>query len=305
MIFARKSLGVEISPSGVAFALMGGSARAPRLERVSLCPLSPGTVRFSMKEANIIDVKAFAASLKEAYNKLLYRGTRLSLSLPDTVGRLLLLEVEGRFKSHNDAIDIIRWKLKKSMPFDIVDSHLDFQQLKIRENGDMVLLVALVSRTVICQYEEVFSAAGFAPATINFNILNLCRTFERHLAGLSDGALVSFYDGIMVIIFFYEGLPEFIRIKDLSGELHNADRLYQEIASSYLVHRERFPERISQHLICIAPPDIDRDFCSSMAEITGAKPVLLMAKSELALSENVPSDLFPFMAAIGAALRSL
>src|SRR6185369_1118292 len=137
MLFSRTSLGVEINPSGVAFALLGGSSASPRLERVSYGPLAPGCLRVSLREANILDPQSFSDTLRSAHNLLLHNGTRLSVTLPDTVGRILMLDIEGRFKSRAEGLDIIRWKLKKNLPFDLADTHLDYQQLSVRENGDM------------------------------------------------------------------------------------------------------------------------------------------------------------------------
>lgn len=308
MLFARKSLGVEIGPTGVGFALLGGSAAAPRLERVSYRSLPPGCVRLSLREPNILDPQAFVATLKDAYNMLLYRGTHFSLTLPDAIGRILLLDVEGRFKSRGEALDIIRWKLKKSMPFELADSHLDYQQLRVRDNGDMALLVALVSRTVIGQYEELLAEAGFTPSRIDFNIFNLYRTFERRLAGQDDMALVTFYDGLLAVMIMHDDAPEFVRIKDLSGGTPSDGRVYLEINSSFLVHRERFPERMPRQVACIAPPDMGRDFCAMVAEITACETVLLETKSMVTPGDNAPADqetLFFFTPAIGAAMRSL
>jgi type IV pilus assembly protein PilM len=180
ILFRKNSIGVEISPQGVAFALMGGDAASPRLERVAFRPFAPGVMRVSLREPNILDSQAFCDRLAHAL--LLHKGTRLSVTLPDTVGRVLLMDVEGRFKNRNEALDIIRWKLKKSMPFDAGDTHLDYQQLQVRDNNDMALLVTLVSRSVISQYEDLMVTAGFAPARIDLNIFNLYRIFEKRLA---------------------------------------------------------------------------------------------------------------------------
>ncbi|HEY4743260.1 MAG TPA: hypothetical protein VIH45_01255 [Desulfuromonadaceae bacterium] len=307
-MFNRKSLGVEISPSGVTCALVGGTAAAPRLERVSCSALAPGCVRLSLREPNITDPPAFVAKLKDAYNTLLYPGSRLSLTLPDAVGRILLLDVEGRFKSRDEALDIIRWKLKKQMPFDLADSHLDYQQVRVRPNGDMSLLVALVSRTVIGQYEALLVETGLAPARIDFNIFNLCRTFEQRLTQLDEGALVAFYNGMLGIMVFADGVPEFIRIKDLSGCAPTDNRVCLEINSSFLVHRERFPERVPRQVACIVPPELCRDFCAMVADITACEPLMLETKSVVTPADSAPADqqtLYPFTAAIGAALRNL
>jgi type IV pilus assembly protein PilM len=308
MLFSRTSLGAEINPSGVAFALLGGSSSAPRLERVSYAPLPPGTVRVSLREANILDPHAFIETVRNAHNLLLHSGTRLSLTLPDTVGRIMMLDVEGRFKSRAEGLDIIRWKLKKNLPFDIADTHLDYQQLSVRENGDMALMVALVSRVVISQYEELLMEAGFSPARIDFNSFNLYRAFENRLSPQDDLTLVTFYDNTLSIMVFAAGLLEFQRVKEISSSRGVDSRVYMEINSSLKVYRERFPERGVNPVSCIAPPDVARDFCSMVAEATGVEPALLEIKSVVRPSDSAPADqesIFPFTTAIGAALRSL
>jgi len=308
MLFSQKSLGVEISTSGVSFALLGGSKSAPRLERIAFRPFSPGTLRISLREANILDPQSFCARLSEAHALLLHKGTRLSLALPDAASRVLLLDVEGRFKNRTEGLDTIRWKLKKSMPFDVADTHLDYQLLRVRESGEMSLLVALVSRTVISQYEDLFATAGFTPARIDLTGFNLCRTFEKPLEQLGDGALISFYDGTLGIMLFSDGSPEFLRFKELPGVLPTDNRVFMEINNSLLAYRERFPERIIQKVACIAPPEAAGDFCAMVAEATGNEPQLLETKGIVKPSDGAPADqktLFPFTAAIGAALRSL
>jgi type IV pilus assembly protein PilM len=308
MLFSQKSLGVEISPSGVAFALLGGSANAPRLERVSSAPLAPGSVRTSLREANIIDPDSFIDALRSAHNLLIYKGTRFSVTLPDSVGHVMMLDVEGRFKSRAEGVDIIRWKLKKSLPFDISDTHLDYQQLCVRDNGDMALMVALVSRAVITQYEEQIMAAGFTPVRIDFNSFNLYRAFENRLAPQDDVTLVSFYDNTLSIMAFSDGVLEFQRVKDIPGSQGVDSRVYMEINSSLRVYRDRFPDRSVKSVSCIAPPDVARDFCGMVAEAAGFEPALLEIKSVVRPSDSAPADqesLFPFTTAVGAALRSL
>jgi type IV pilus assembly protein PilM len=308
MLFSSKSLGVEISQSGVAFALLGGSAASPRLERVSYRPFAPGVLRVSLREQNVLDPAAFINSLKDAHNTLLYKGTRLSVTLPDTAGRIMLLDMEGRFKSRSEGLDMIRWKLKKNLPFDVADTHLDYQQLGIRDNGDMALLVVLVSRMVISQYEDLITEAGYVPARIDFNTFNLYRTFERSLSSHDIAALVSFYDTTLSIMIFTNGVPDFVRIKELSGTPAVDSRVYMEINSSFLVYRERFPDRVIQHVACIASPDIALDYCGMVTEATGYEAVLLETKSFVTPADAAPADqesLFPFTTAIGAAMRNL
>ena len=308
MLFSKTSTGIEISPSKVTFALVGGTANLPRIDKVSSYPLPTNAVRVSIREPNVLDPEIFVNCVRSAHNLLLSRNDKVSVSLPDSVGRIMLLDLEERFKSRTEALDLIRWKLKKNIPFDLADTHLDYQQLKVRENGDLALLVVIASRTIILQYEELLTKAGLTPANIDFNSFNLCRAFESRLSLSEDCILISFYNGTLGITAFSQGTPEFIRIKELPGAMAVDSRLFMEINSSLLTYRERFPDRTSQALFCTAPPNIARNFQEIVAEAAGLSPALLEIKTFVTSGDNAPGTqeaLFPYTAAIGAALRSL
>ncbi len=307
MLFASNPIGVEISQHGIVCALTGGTAASPRVERVASAAYPAHTLQVSLREQNVLDPDIFVNSLKSAFNLLLPRSQRVAVSLPDATCRIMLLDLEGRFKSRAEALDLIRWKLKKSIPLDIADTHLDYQQLTIRDNGDLALLVAIASRTVMSQYEDLITKAGLSPARIDCNIFNLCRTFDRRLSLQDECILISFYGSTLSIVAFAQGMPEFIRSKDLSGTLATDSRVYMEINSSLLVYKERFPERPVQTVFCVAAPDVAEEFQEMVAEATGLLPVLLETKGAVIPGNAAPGDqarLFPYTAAIGAALRS-
>lgn len=307
MLFASNPIGIEISPHGVMCALTGGTAASPRVERVAHAPLSPHTLQVSLRELNVLDPDAFVAGLKSAYNLLLCRSSRVAVSLPDATCRIMLLDLEGRFKNRAEALDLIRWKLKKSIPLDSADTHIDYQQLTVRENGDLALLVAVASRSVIAQYEELITKAGLSPARIDCNTFNICRIFDRRLSLQDECILISFYGNTLSILAFSQGIPEFIRSKDLSGALATDSRVYMEINSSLLVYKERFPDRSAKTVFCVASPDFAQNFLEMVAEATGLTPVPLETKGAVTPGNSAPGDqvrLFPCTAAIGAALRS-
>lgn len=309
MLFSSSNVGIEIRPDGVSCVMVAGSRSAPRVERVATVPFPVDTVRVSLKEQNVLQPEIFVDRIKSAHNLILSRSGKVSVSLPDSVGRMILLDLDGRFKSRAEALDLIRWKLKKSIPFDLADTHLDYQKLATKENGEMSLLVALVSKTVVSQYEELLQSAGLLPSQIDFNSFNLWRVFDRYLALEDDSILISYYDSTLAIIAFYQGLPEFIRIKDLSGTIATDSRVFMEINSSLMVCKSRFPERISRAVLCFAPPESLHDFKEMVMEATGSSVItLLETKSAVVPGNSAPADqkaLYSYTAAIGAALRFL
>ena len=307
-MFSRKSLGVSVSSSTVAVVRLGGSLSSPHLEGASSRPLSPGTLRPSLREQNIVNPQGFIIALQEARNSLLCRGKYVSVSLPDTVGRVMLLEMEERFKNRAEGLEVLRWKLKKKLPFDAADAHLDFQQLAIRENGDIVVLVVVAFRPVISQYEELFNAAGLVPIRIDLNCFNLCRVFERRLATNADYAFLSYFDSQLGVMFFAKGKAEFIRSRELAGDDRALDSLHTEIRRSFLSYKLKFPERQIRDVFCLAPPQMAERFCGIARDAVGCEAVLLETKSALAVrttGSSFPESLFPFASAIGTALRTL
>jgi type IV pilus assembly protein PilM len=119
-MFSNNSIGLEISLDRVRLALVGGSRTKPVVEAVQETQLPPDTIRISLREPNVLQQTAFVSAVRESFNRLLAKSARTSVSLPDGCGRVMLVDLDTRFKSRTEAADIIRWKLKKNLPFDIL-----------------------------------------------------------------------------------------------------------------------------------------------------------------------------------------
>src|SRR6266540_3733425 len=143
MLFVKKAVGVEIDHSGVKMALVGGKAEAPRLDSWQAAAFPPDAVRFSHKDLNILNPAAFVATVKDCHLRLLSSNARISLSLPDSIGKVILVELETRLKNKEEGADKIRWKLKKNFPVDVLEAQLDYQVLRENEAGGIVVLTSI------------------------------------------------------------------------------------------------------------------------------------------------------------------
>jgi hypothetical protein len=135
----------------------------------------------------------------------------------------------------------------------------------------------------------------------------MCRLFDSRLSLQRDCILISFYGSTLSVVAFKEGIPEFFRSKDLSGRVATDSRVYMEISSSLLVCKELHPEQPVQSIFCVSAPDVAHNFLEMVAELTGLTPLLLETKGAVVPGNAAPGDqarLFPYTAAIGAALRS-
>lgn len=308
MLFAKKALGLEICSDGARIALVEGKPALPLLSAFGTASFPSDTVKLSLRENNVLNPAAFVTAIRELYLKLLTNVRQVCVSLPDSTGRVVLLDVETRFKSRDEGADIIRWKLKKNFPFDVNEAHLDYQVIQERETGEISLLVSLIARQVVLQYEDLLVEAGLEPTRIDFTTFNLYNLFLQRLELANNSFLVTCHGGVLGVLIFYDGMLEFCRAKELPGINPDANRIFRELNSSFLVYQEKYPSHSSAEAFCIHSADDSDAFCALVAEATGLEPVLLDVERAVKRDKCPSVDnktLRMLTAALGAATRNL
>ena len=308
MLYTKKGLGIEICGEGLKMALVEGGRNAFTLGAYTVASLPADTIKFNLREQNILNPSVFVGTVRETYLRLLTKTKRVSISLPDTTGRVILLDMETRFKSREEGADLIRWKLKKSFPFNISEAHLDYQVLEEKDSGEISLLVSIIARQVVNQYEELFIEAGLEPNCIDFSTFNLYRLFSDRLALTDNVAFMTFYGGVVTILAFYAGVLSFYRSKEIPGRTLDPNRVFREISSSLLVYQDKYPNYTLNEVFCSASIDDAEPFRAVVAEATGLEPVLLDINRVASTKKGFTVDrktLHSLTAALGAAVRNL
>jgi type IV pilus assembly protein PilM len=308
MLFAGKTLGIEICNDGARIALVTGKRDLPGLTAYGTAAFPNDTVQFSLRETNVLNPSAFVATIREMYLKLLTKVRQVSVSLPDAAGRVVLLDVETRFKNRDEGADVIRWKLKKTFPFDINEAHLDYQVLQEKETGEMAVLCALIARPVVRQYEDLLVEAGLEPNRIDFTTFNLYSLFSGRLELADNSMLITRYGGVVGILILSGGVLEFYRAKEMAGDSFDPNRIFREINSSFLVYQGKYPGHTPTEAFCVYSGDDYAAFCTLVAEATGLEPVVLDVERVVTREGGLVLDrrtLHTLTAAIGAATRNL
>jgi type IV pilus assembly protein PilM len=308
MLFSNKALGIEICSDGARMALVEKKQGLLKLFSFGTASFPGDTVRLSLREANVQNPSAFVAAVREMYLKLLTNVRSVSVSLPDVVGRVVLLDAETRFKSKEEGADIVRWKLKKTFPFDINKAHLDYQVIREKETGEISILVSLIARSVVNQYEDLLVEAGLEPNQIDFTTFNLHRLFAGRLELAENSVVIACYGGVVSILIFHGGMLEFCRVKEMPGGILEPNRVYRELNSSFLIFQEKYPGHSPSEAFCIYSADEAEAFSPVIAEATGLEPVLLDVERVVARDNGFSVDrktLRTLTAALGAATRNL
>jgi type IV pilus assembly protein PilM len=307
-MFTRQAVGLEVGRSGLRFAVAQGRRDKPVLSAWQSGELPADVLRVSFREPNLLDPSAFVRLVRDAWLRLLTRENRVTVSLPDAIGRTMLVDLDTRLKSKAEGADIIRWKLKKSLPVDVSQAHLDYQVLEEREDGTLSVLVSIVARQVIRQYEEALEAAGLIPTSLEFSAFSLHRLFSGRLEVAENSGLVMLHGGTLSLLLFQGGILDFVRSKELAGSGFDENRIFRELNSSFLVHREKSSGQGLEELFFLAPEEDAAAFRSVLAEASGIEPKGLDVSRFATAAPGVScgqSGFFSLATALGAAARGL
>jgi len=157
----RPRLACEIATDRVT------AARADDAQRVSVYnarTLSPGTVVPGLAPGNVLDTEALRLAITEALAAVRSRSKDVIAVLPDAAIRVTLLDFDTLPEREDDAAGIVRFRLKKSLPFNVDDAALSYDVH--RSNGDVKVLAAVAPREVVDEYESAFRAAGYNPGVV-------------------------------------------------------------------------------------------------------------------------------------------
>jgi len=307
MLFSNNALGIEIYQNGFVWVLASGAKSSPVIERYEAVAYPEDILKGSLKDPNILDAKALGAAISESYLKLSTDKKRVSMSIPDFSGRVMTLEIESLTKNKEEGSDQVKWKLKKSFPIDPNELHLDYQILKEDGEGNSILLVALVSKSVIDEYEQLLLASGLEPAKIDFATFNIYRLFSPRLEVQDSLTLVLHHRGNLCVMVFQEGILEFFRSKLIGTAVIDPVKLYREINSSVLVYSDSKGGWKPQKVFYYCAIEVRPLFRSVIFEVSGVEPFLLDTDSFINSSrQQIDRSLLPnIMSALGAASRSL
>jgi type IV pilus assembly protein PilM len=137
---------------------------------VARVSLQPGAVVPGLKPGNLADRVAVVAALRTAMEQLGERaatrgGAEIAIVIPDAAMRVLLLDFESLPGKREEALPLVRFRLKKLVPFD-VDAAVVSYQVMSSARSLVRVLAAVVPRDVLEEYESVVREAGFAPGAV-------------------------------------------------------------------------------------------------------------------------------------------
>ncbi len=153
---------MEIASDRVAVAKWG---RSGSLDAFAVEQLPPGAVVPSAVETNLVNSAVAKAAVAKACDRLRVRAEDAALILPDPVIRVFVQHFEDFPRSNEEAIPLLRWKLKKSVPFEADETIISYFRQAPREVG-VDVVTALARLRIIREYESLAEGVGLQPGVV-------------------------------------------------------------------------------------------------------------------------------------------
>jgi hypothetical protein len=153
---------VELSPERIAAARWN---RGGGLVSYAVEMLQPGALVPSAVESNLVSANAVKTAFNSAVGQIRAKHEDIALLVPDPVIRVFVQHFEQFPRSAQEAEPMLRWKLKKSVPFDADETVISYMRQPAREDG-VDVVTALARQPIIREYEALAEAANLHPGVV-------------------------------------------------------------------------------------------------------------------------------------------
>jgi type IV pilus assembly protein PilM len=231
----RPRLAVEVRAEGVVAARAEDAAAL--MTAVMRADLAVGAVVPGLRGGNVLDRVGVVGAIRRVLDSVGAgeRSRDVTLVVPDAAVRVLLLDFDQLPSKMAEALPVVRFRLKKLLPFDADDAVVSYQVMSSGKDGVRVVAVAM-PREVLAEYEGLVTEAGYLPGAVRPSTL-------AALAGLDEAEVpalvVNAGPGAVTTAIVRAGILLLHRSVDMSG-----DRSGSEVPSGALplVDRESSAE---------------------------------------------------------------
>ena len=229
---------IEVRARSVGAVRLVSQGHGRTLGGAASVELAEGALKLSVSEPNIVGPDAFRHALRAVVERAgMLGGGRVALVLPDPVARVALLpaaDVRGRGA---EADELIRFRLRKAVPFEIRNARLASVPVLAPRGREPQVLVGAILGSVLEEYEGACRALGLEPGLVQLAGLVLLSSIERQRPP-ADRVFINWDEGYVSIFLSRDGAP--VLIRTLSGaDAASAANVLRETSQTVVYYRER------------------------------------------------------------------
>jgi type IV pilus assembly protein PilM len=251
----KPRLACEIAADRVLVGRLGEDGRS--LGACAAHELAPGSVVPDLVEGNLRQRNAVTEAVQEALRSLGGRSHDVIAVVPDAAVRVVLLEFDTLPSDSDEAASVVRFRMKKSLPFDVDKARVSYHAQKSNDGVRVVAAVALAS--VVEDYEAAFHEAGFSPGVVLPSMLAALGAAEgeRPTLIVKVDALTT-----SIAILNTHQLQLFRTLENTRGVTITGEQLAEEVYPSVVFFQDTY------HL------NIEKIFVAGISDIGSAAPAL-------------------------------
>jgi type IV pilus assembly protein PilM len=199
-------------------------------------------------EANLRDSAAVRQAIESALGSVGGHSRDVIAILPDTSVRVVLLDFETLPSKRDEAEAVVRFRLKKSLPFDPADARISYHAQSTGKGTRAV--AAVVLKTVLEEYESAFRDAGYSPGLVMPSMLAALGA-----ADAERPTLVVKVDArtISIAILDQEQLLLFRTLENVRGVTITGDQLAEEVYPSVVFFQDTYKLNIERVYVAGLP----------------------------------------------------
>lgn len=153
----------EIAPGYIAAARWNRAGVG--VEALAVEPLPPGAIKPSAVEMNLANAAEVRSAIEKVFARVHAKARDVALFLPDPVIRVFVLHFDVFPRASSEALPLLRWRLKKSVPFEAEETLVSFMRQAAREDG-VDIVTALARQRIVREYEQLLESAGMCPGVV-------------------------------------------------------------------------------------------------------------------------------------------
>ncbi len=242
----------DIDTRSLAMVRLGRRKKEHFIAAFEVVELPPDLIELDFYRVKLTAPDRFRSLVEKLVEKDPVKLHRVSLLLPDNYARVAILPFDGLPKRRQDALELVRWKTKKAVPFKVEEAAVDYMILPGAEQGVSVLAV-LTPRSVMEEFEGVFTSLGIHAGLVDLSTLSLLNFYrpvlEREAVNGSECLLANISGGFMTFVVFRGRQMVLFRCKPFATGVpedggEGALRLLKrELQTSLLYYREKLEGR--------------------------------------------------------------
>jgi type IV pilus assembly protein PilM len=231
-------------------------SRGGRVELYTSHSLPAGAVVPNLSNVNVLDGQVLRLAIAEALAAVQDRSRDVIAVLPDSAARVVMLDFDTLPDKQQDAEAIIRFRLKKSLPFNVDQAALSYDAHRI--NSHVKVLAAVSPKHVLDEYESAFRDAGYSPGVVVPSMLaalGLVDTGAPTLVVKVDSISIS------VAVVDRDELRLLRTLENASGPAVTGAQIAADVYPSVVFYEDTYGAKVERVLVAGLP---------SMADITSA-----------------------------------